>query len=115
MRRLNFVVEGETEEAFVNLVLRPHLSDRGVYASAQCVMTRKQKRSYRKGGLFHYAMAKRDLQAWLSQDHDDATRFTTMFDLYALPEDFPGFVEAKKCSNYLQRAECLEAALNADT
>lgn len=30
--RLNFVVEGQTEETFVNQVMRPHLADRRIWA-----------------------------------------------------------------------------------
>ncbi len=31
--RLNFVVEGQTEERFVNKVLSPYLADRSIYVA----------------------------------------------------------------------------------
>ena len=37
-----------------------------------------------------------------------------MFDLYALPQDFPGYDEAKKCTSAYQRVALLEQALSRD-
>ena len=35
MKRLVFIVEGETEEAFVNTILRPYLQQCGLYNPIQ--------------------------------------------------------------------------------
>ena len=37
--RLNFIVEGQTEEAFVKRILNPHLANLGVYVKVRCVLT----------------------------------------------------------------------------
>lgn len=42
------------------------------------------------------------------------SHFTTMFDLYALPDDFPGHAESLKTSNAYTRVAILEAALGKD-
>ncbi len=112
--RLNFIVEGQTEETFVNRTLRPHLSDRSIYTSALCVMT-SQKGGYTyRGGLNSYAQAKRDIEIRMKQDRNSDARFTTMFDLYDLPTDFPGFEDAAGISQPYQRVQSLEDALATD-
>jgi len=49
--------------------------------------------------MISYERAKNDLLLWIKQ-HSTKTYethyFTTMFDLYALPDDFPGFAAANK-------------------
>ena len=49
--RLNFVVEGQTEETFVNNILAPHLATNSIWASARCVMTKRTARAKYSGGI----------------------------------------------------------------
>ena len=58
MRRLNFVVEGQTEEAFVNGVLRPHLGAIEMVATARCVTTRRDRR---RPDIVHRGMNEGDI------------------------------------------------------
>ena len=44
--RLNFIVEGQTEERFVNRVLRDHFADQSIVAVAHCVTTRRHRRAH---------------------------------------------------------------------
>ena len=37
--RLNFIVEGQTEEAFVKQILSPYLAGFEVWVQARCVLT----------------------------------------------------------------------------
>lgn len=78
MVRINIVVEGQTEERFVKKVLTPYLSERRVYSFASSV-----------GGISTYGKARRDIENWLKQD--TSAYCSTMFDLYGLPKDFPGY------------------------
>jgi hypothetical protein len=115
MARLNVLVEGQTEEAFVNEVLAPHLAGYGVYAVARCVTTRRDRHRpdrVHRGGLRDYAKVRRDLERWMAEDR--SATFTTMFDLYALPEDFPGYHEARGLADPYARVRHLEKALAAD-
>lgn len=112
--RLNFIVEGQTEETFVNQVLRPHLVTFSILCSARCVMTsRKRGRKYR-GGITNYKLPRKDINAWMKEDGNPDARFTTMFDLYGLPEDFPGYDEARRLTDPYVRVEVLERALREE-
>ncbi|NLL17396.1 MAG: DUF4276 family protein [Clostridia bacterium] len=82
------MVEGQSEETFVNEILAPHLALNGVYAVARAVATGKKKHYIYRGGVTTYAKIYNDIVNWIKQD--PRSYITTMFDLYGLPEDFPG-------------------------
>ena len=112
--RLIIVVEGQTEEAFVKEVLKPHLDDRGVYTSATVVgKMNAQKRGHRGRGGGHFRHWKKDILRILGGDRSDDLRVTTLFDLYGLPEDFPGLDEHGSDTDTARRCGSLEAALAA--
>ena len=106
--RLNFIVEGQTEEAFVNTVLRDYLASFDVLSSVRCVETSRRRNIKHSGGIRSYAQVKRDIERWLRSDANAVARFTTMFDLYALPSDFPGYADAAGHSNPYDRIAALE-------
>ncbi len=112
--RLHFIVEGQTEEAFVNEVLRPHLESLSVWAAARCVETTRKRGQVHRGGLSSYTKAKSDITAWMSEDRNADARFTTMFDLYALPGDFPGNEDLPLTGHPYERVRALEDALRKD-
>ncbi len=114
--RLHITAEGQTEERYVNGVLVPHLGNaHQVVADVRAVKTgRKRGRDYR-GGLLVYETAKLDILAWMkdeAKNHD--VWFTTMFDLYALPSDFPGQAQARLEANPYEKVRVLEDALKQD-
>jgi hypothetical protein len=109
-RRLNLIVEGQTEETFVKLLLAPHLGARSVWCQARCVMTSRKQR----GGMTSYALARRDIQLWIKEDKNDDAVFSTMFDLYALPNDFPDYAKAKRLADPFEQVKILEKALKDD-
>ena len=113
--RLNFIVEGQTEERFVNTVLRDHFAARSIVAVAHCVTTRREQRAEhlrRRGGLTTYRHARDDIHRWVREDGGRDARFTTMFDLYRLPTDFPGYEEAAEAPDPYARVGILEVALS---
>ena len=114
MIRLNVVVEGQTEEGFVAGLLAPHLASRGIVTAARCVTCGRKHGVVFKGGLPSYAVARRDLWQWLREDRGPDARFTTMFDLYALPHGFPGFKETQETSDCQKRIFAIEESLSAD-
>lgn len=116
MIRLHVIAEGQTEQTFVGKVLAPHLAVSGIVSYARCVLTSKDKRAGReyRGGLINYQKAKSDILTWMKEDNNSECRFTSMFDLYALPDDFPGYSEAGKQSNAYERVKILEDAFAAD-
>jgi hypothetical protein len=90
---------------FVLKVLAPHLAHYQVYADARCILTSKDKHTGRqsRGGLPNYIKAKNDIQRWLKEDSRTNCRFSTMFDFYALPNDFPDFAQAKDTLTLITR------------
>ncbi len=113
--RLIVVVEGQTEEAFVKDVLRPHLADHGIGASATIVGRGiAQKRGHQERGGGHFRHWKKDLVRILQGDRSDNLRVTTLFDLYGLPADFPGLDEHGHDPNTARRCDNLQAALAAE-
>ncbi|SMG38668.1 protein of unknown function [Dethiosulfovibrio salsuginis] len=116
MIRLHVTAEGQTELSFVRAVLAPHLAKWGIFADARCVLTSRDNRVSReyRGGLLSYVKAKKDIISWLKEDNHSECRFTTMFDLYALPEDFPGYNRAVGISDRYERVRFLEDAMSKD-
>jgi hypothetical protein len=116
MIRLHITAEGQTEQAFAKAVLAPHLAQFSVFVDARCVLTSRDKRAAKeyRGGLLSYDKAKKDIQTWLKEDSRAECRFTTMFDLYALPNDFPGYVSAQRETDKYERVEMLERAMTQD-
>jgi len=112
--RLHCIVEGQTEETFVNRVLRPHLAPLSIWTKARCVMTSRRHGVKYRGGIKRYAQAESDIKAWMIEDRNSDARFTTMFDLYRLPTDFPGYKDAAQISDPYQRVRTLEEALRGD-
>jgi hypothetical protein len=99
--RLHFLVEGESEEAFVQEVLGPHLWSFEV-TSAVCSM----------GGAHNFQRWQRDLRRWMRSDQNADARFTSMVDLYRLPSDFPSTTPST--TDPLQRVEHIERAIAAE-
>jgi Domain of unknown function (DUF4276) len=116
MIRLFFYVEGQTEQGYVTKVLTPYLAQFGVYVAGAILTAsgRRHGKTFRGGG-HSYAKMRRDLTARLKEHSQPDVRFTTMFDLYALHHDWPGYDEAETHRQQPhERARKLEAALAAD-
>lgn len=112
MTRLIIVVEGQTEEAFVTHVLAPHLNGLGVYASATIVgKIVALRRGHRHRGGGHFKHWKNDLDTILKHDRSDGLRVTTLFDLYGLPDDFPGLQDHESDRDTNRRCDALQHAL----
>jgi hypothetical protein len=112
--RLHFVVEGQTEETFVNRTIIPHLASYSVWGDVRCVMTGRKRGILHRGGLASYARARKDLMLWMKEDQNRDAAFTTMFDLYALPRDFPGYEKAGTVKCPYTRVAELERAMIGD-
>lgn len=90
MKRALVLVEGPTEEQFVNAVLQPHLWARSSTWITPTILNTKVVKSGPnfKGGVLSYSQVKRDIDKLL-QDQD-AAFVTTLLDYYGLPTSFPG-------------------------
>lgn len=88
MCRVYLLVEGQTEETFVRELLAPHHVPSGLYLIPILVQTSPGH----KGGIVSYAKVRPQIERLCKQDA--AAHVSTMFDLYALPNDFPGKTDA---------------------
>jgi hypothetical protein len=102
MIRLYVIVEGRTEEIIANKLLVPHLSALGVYPTV-----------HSEGGG-RWSRWRKHITSWMRQDQKPEARFTTMFDLYALPADFPRKAAHAALSDTGRRVELLEQAMFDD-
>jgi hypothetical protein len=116
--RVNIIVEGQTEETFVNKILAVELGPLGISISARSVETKRKRSRFdrsteiKRGGLSKYVKAKGDIQRWLKED--SGAYLTTMFDLYALPSDFPKREEARRLRDPYEKVMRLEEGLSED-
>ncbi|WP_265685617.1 DUF4276 family protein [Verminephrobacter eiseniae] len=110
MIRVYLLVEGQTEETFVNDLLQPHCAEMGLYLTPIIVSTSTGHR----GGVVRYAKVKSQIERLCKQDA--RAYVSTLFDLYALPDDFPGKSnrDFPGAANGRCKAEFLEAKLAAD-
>ncbi len=110
MTRIYILAEGQTEEAFITELLTPHYALQGLYLTPIIVTTSPGH----KGGVVSYAKVRPQIERLCKQD--PTARVTTMFDLYALPKDFPGKEKPdyKRLVNGREKATFLEAELKAD-
>lgn len=83
--RIYALVEGKTESRFLTTVLAAHLAQAGHSIHPIQVQTSRTQR----GGLVSFEKVERELRNLFKQHSAADVRFTTMFDLYRLPADFP--------------------------
>lgn len=112
--RLNITAEGHTEERFVKQTLANYLGAFNISADVRIVLTSKNRLKQYRGGLINYQKAKNDINTWLRHDDNADAFFTTMFDYYALPNDFPGFTDSSKIKDIYERIAFLEKSFADD-
>lgn len=99
MKRLVFLVEGDTEILFINKLVIPYLYGLGFTNSmhAQAVITNRKQNA--KGGITNYFLLKNDLERILAQPN---VIVTTFIDFFRLPTNFPNYT---KDSNKIDQIE----------
>lgn len=112
---IHILCEGQTEQGFVEDVLSPYLREHGITGVKSILLTTNKKKNAR-GGMISFNKVLSDLSI-LQQTNKDGVYerhiFTTMFDLYALPSDFPGFEQGKSINDpYLKVAHLEKAFAN---
>lgn len=114
MARLLIHVEGQTEEGFVNEVLRDHLVGVG-YESVSARIVGNARLRQRRGGIRPWITVRKDIINHLKQD--GGCLATMMVDFYGLPEGgdraWPGRAAAAKAET-LRKAPIVETALASD-
>lgn len=114
MTRVLIHVEGETEEAFVNEVLAPHLYAFG-YEKVSARLVGNARQRDRRGGIRGWNTVRSDIVRHLLQD--PGCLATTMVDYYGLPKtgarSWPGRAAAATVQ-FAQKGAIVQEALLAD-
>jgi hypothetical protein len=108
MTRLLIHVEGQTEEAFVNDVLRNHLVSKGYHSVAARILGNARLRD-RRGGIRAWPSASSDITRHLREDRECLA--TTMVDYYGLPLSWPGRERSNSLATAEEKARCVEDAV----
>ncbi len=115
MARLLIHVEGQTEEAFVNGVLRNHLVTKG-YHSVDAKLIGNARLREGRGGIKRWPSAKKDITNHLMEDANSIA--TTMVDYYALPAGeqggWPGRGQSNAMLTASTKARCVQDAVKKD-
>lgn len=112
---INILCEGQTEERFVKEVLKPYFKSLGIVLKHRILVTSRKKNAH--GGMLSYSQTKSDLMIWMKENQGRTSEthyYTTMFDFYALPSDFPNYDVANKFSDPYEKVEKLEEGFKAD-
>jgi hypothetical protein len=109
LSRLMVLVEGQTEENFVNNVLAPYLSNRG-YASVNARLLGNARQRGRRGGIRSWESTRKDILNHLKQDREIFV--TTLVDYYGLRQNWPGRADAPEL--VFERAASIQQKISAD-
>ncbi len=94
MKQLYVFCEGQTEQRFCTQLLQPHLfPDSTGVIHTLAVGEKDYRHVYGLGGRKKYERVRQFICKSIKQREGVGVYFTTLFDLYALPNDFPGSVE----------------------
>src|ERR1700733_1976724 len=111
MARLLVHGGGQTEESFVNEVLRNHLVARG-YHSVEARIVGNARLRGRRGGIRAWPSVKKDILNHLRADQTCIA--TTMVDYYGLPEAWPGRLRSNGLAGIQEKALYVQEAVRAE-
>ncbi len=100
------IVEGKTEQIFIEQILKPYLAEKMIFVSATQVTKPGQK-----GGDVRFARIRKDLELHLKQRQD--TYVTTLVDYYGTKE-WPGLDKVAPNWRPDQIAQCINNATKAE-
>jgi hypothetical protein len=106
MIRVHVFCEGQTEETFVNEVLKDHFSTIEIWLTPILIRTSKQG----QGGAVSYGKIKRQIENKCKEDQ--SAWITTLLDFYGLPSDFPGMKTSH--NNSLEKVQTILSEFKRD-
>lgn len=108
MKRLIIIVEGQTEEEFVNISLKNYLSEKGIFSvSAIKIQTSKGH----KGGFVKYTHLKRDIQKVIRESD---VIVSTFLDFFRIPTSVPNYDEMDQYTNVDDKIDILLEGISDD-
>lgn len=111
MKRIEIIVEGQTEQEFISSILAPYLYDYGIMpVTPICIRTSSTGR----GGFTNYYHLKKDIIRALSSSDPDLV--VSMFvDYFRIPQShMPGYNVWGNERNHFRQVEMMEAEISAD-
>lgn len=119
MKNLNIIVEGSSEENFVNDVLAKHFAPLEIFVSVRKIRTGWDKIHNKpaKGGVSKYNKFRNDVLRWIESDRGrENTYYSSFIDLYAFPQDdeSPYTQQIRQISNPYEKVNTLESAIGKD-
>jgi hypothetical protein len=109
MKRLYIIVEGQTEQEFVNSVIAPYMQQHGVYAVTP-LLIRTSKTG--RGGFVNYEHLKNDAKKLLSSKKSDFV-VSTFVDFFRIPE-VPQKERWEKKATHIEQVEEMEQCIAED-
>ena len=110
MKNVYVYCEGQTEESFINKILRSYFWGKEIDVIPIVCTTKRTGVMKYKGGVSNYEKIKKELTI-LCKSHPHEY-VTTMFDYYAMPYNTPGI--DNRDVDILRRIESIEAEINSD-
>lgn len=111
MKRLVFIVEGDTEIILVQNLIVPHLYKLGFRNPMEAHTIITNRKQHKKGGVTGYDKFKNEIIRTFSQGN---VIITTMIDFFRLPTDFPGFTNDSNKIEQIERAIHIDFDNNQD-
>ncbi len=108
MKRVYIVVEGQTEQEFVNSVISPYLQEFGIL-SVTPVLVRTSRTG--RGGMVSYSHLANTIKPLLMSEKSDYI-VTTFIDFFRLPHDMPHYEDCMKKPGKIEQIQSLEAAID---
>lgn len=109
MKRLVFIVEGDTEILLVEKTIMPYLYAKGISNPINCQTITTNRKQHKKGGVSTYGKFRNEVERTLSQDN---VIVTSLIDFFKLPTDFPGFTTNSHQISKMEEAIHLDFASN---
>jgi hypothetical protein len=112
-KRLQFLVEGQTEEIIVDSLLVPHFRGLGWTVGRPTIVKTKLPAGgpAHRGGVSTWPRLRREIERLLGSGFDIVT---TVVDYYGFPNDAPGMADRPRGSDARARVEWVEAAVAAE-
>ena len=105
MKRLVFIVEGDTEIILIEKHIVPYLIGLGFTNAMHAQTITTNRKQHKKGGVTDYAKFKNEVIRTMAQGN---VIITTLIDFFRLPSDFPGH------SHDSTRIDQIEQAIHGD-
>ncbi len=111
MRRLVFIVEGDTEIILIQDLIVPYLIEEGFTNPMHAQTITTNRKQYKKGGVGSYGKYKNEVNRTLAQGN---VVVTSIIDFFQLPTDFPAYTQDSGRINDIESAIIADFGNNSD-